>query len=237
MSERSQRIILWWGIAFAAIYGAALLFLLHMVPPPSPTRSPQSVADFYNDHHDSIRIGATIASWTSAFMVPIFAVIVIQMKREEGAKPIWTVLAAMGGAMMSIFLVLPPLFWGVAAYTDHRVDPQVTQIMHELGCLTLTTTDQYYIFAWIAIAVIALMPKAVTNSPFPRWYGYFTLWTALMFEVGALAFLPRTGVFCWRGLLVFWSPLTLFGLWIGVTSYLLFKAIRAQEEEAAATPT
>jgi hypothetical protein len=236
MSERSQRIILWWGIAFAAIYGAALLFLLHMVPPPAPTKSPTEVADFYNDHHDAIRIGATIASWTSAFMVPIFAVIVVQMKREEGAKPIWTVLTAMGGAMMSIFLVLPPLFWGVAAYTDHRVDPEVTTIMHELGCLTLTTTDQYYIFAWIGVAVIALMPKHITNSPFPRWYGYFTLWTAFMFEAGAIAFLPRTGPFCWRGLLVFWSPLTLFSLWIGVTCFLLFRAIRRQEEEAAATP-
>jgi hypothetical protein len=236
MSVGSQKVILWWGIALAAIYGAALLFLLHMVPPPDATKSSQEVAQFYSEHHDSIRVGATIASWTSAFMVPLFAVIVIQMHRQERGRPIWTVLTAMGGAMMSIFLVLPPLFWGVAAYTENRVDPEVTTLMHELGCLTLTTTDQYYIFAWVAIVVVSLAPSSATNLPFPRWYGYFTAWTAFMFEAGAFAFLPRTGPFAWDGLLVFWSPLSLFGAWIGVTCYCLLKALNRQKEEEVREP-
>ena len=230
MSEKSQRIVIWWGIAFTVIYGVCLNFLLHFLPPPDATLTSDQVAAFYSEHHDSIRVGATICSWTSAFMIPFFAVIVVQMNREEKGGRIWTVLTAMGGAMMSIFLVLPPLFWGVAAYTADRVDPEVTTLMHELGTLTLTSTDQYYIFAWIAIAVVALMPKEVTNSPFPRWYGYFTLWTAFMFEAGAIVFLPRTGPFAWDGLLVFWSPLTLFGAWIGVTCFQLLRAIKRQEE-------
>jgi hypothetical protein len=136
-----------------------------------------------------------------------------------------------GGVMMSIFLVLPPLFWGVAAFTPHR-DPQATALMHELGMLTLTTTDQYYVFMWVAIVVICFLPTSVTHSPFPRWFGYFTAWIALMFEAGAFAFLPRTGPFAWNGLLVFWSPLTLFGLWIGVMSYLLLTNLKRQREEA-----
>jgi hypothetical protein len=92
-----------------------------------------------------------IASWTSAFLIPLVAVIVVQMARVEAGRKIWTVLTAFGGAMMSIFLVLPPLFFGVAAYT--------------------------------------------------------------------------------QDLLVFWSPLTLFGLWIGVMSFLLLRAIKAQRGE------
>src|SRR5205814_10630967 len=96
----------------------------------------------------------------------------------------------------------------------------------------LVTTDQYYIFMWVAVVVIALRASTVKNSPFPRWYGYFTLWTAVMFEAGAIAFLPRTGPFAWNGLLVFWSPLSLFGAWIAVTAFLLLKAIRRQQEEA-----
>ena len=52
-----------------------------------------------------------------------------------------------------------------------------------------------------------------------------------MFEAGAIAFMPRTGPFAWNGLLVFWSPLSLFGAWISVTAYLLLKAIRRQREE------
>jgi hypothetical protein len=230
MSLGSQRALVWWAIAFTVIYGLALGLLLHMIPPPSAKLSAPEIAHWYAARHDSIRIGAVIAGWTGAFLVPLFVVIAVQMARLEDRSKVWTITAICGGAMMSIFLVLPPLFWGVAAFTPTRA-PEVTALMHELAMLTLVTTDQYYIFVWVAVAVIALRATTVRHSPFPRWYGYFTLWTALMFEAGAIAFLARTGPFAWNGLLVFWSPLSLFGAWIIVTCYLLLKAIRLQRED------
>jgi hypothetical protein len=232
MSERSQQFVVWWAIALTAIYGIALGFLLDMIPPPSAQLSAAEIGAWYADRHDQVRIGAVIASWCGAFMVPLFAVIVVQMARVERGK-LWTVLTGMGGAMMSIFLVLPPLFWGVAAYTQGR-NPEITSIMHELGMLTLTSTDQYYIFAWVAIAVVCFLPTTAKHSPFSRRYGYFTAWSAFMFEAGAIVFLPRTGPFAWNGLLVFWSPLTIFGLWITVTAVVLLRAIKAQRLDTAA---
>jgi hypothetical protein len=221
---------LWWACITAVIYGAAFLFLMHMVPPPRPTLSSNEIAAFYTEHHDSIRIGAVIASWTSAFMLPLAMVIAAQMRRQEEGR-IWTYMTITGGAMMSIFLVLPPLFWGVAAYTPTR-SPEVTSLMHELGVLTLTTTDQFYIFMWVAIVVVCFIPTTVRHSPFTRTYGYFTAWSAFMFEAGAFAFLPRTGPFSWRGLLVFWSPLTIFSVWIAVTAFVLGRALKAQRADA-----
>jgi hypothetical protein len=230
MSEQSQRILVWWGIVFALIYGVVLWVLLDMVPPPTPKLSATQIAHWYEVRHTKIRIGAVIASWTSAFMVPLSIVIAAQMSRQEKGGKVWSAMTIAAGGLMSIFLVLPPLFWGVAAFTPSRA-PQITAIMHELGMLTLVTTDQYYVFMWVAIVVICLLPTSVTHSPFPRWYGYFTAWTAIMFEAGAFAFLPRTGPFAWNGLLVFWFPLILFGLWIGVTCRLLLLALRRQREE------
>jgi hypothetical protein len=227
MSERSQTILIWWALIFAGIYGAALVFLLDMVPPPSPTLSANAIAHWYAARHTQIRIGAVIAGWTSAFMVPISIVVGVQMARQEGRGKVWSITTIVSGTLMSIFLVLPPLFWGVAAFTPHR-DPQVTSIMHELGMLTLTTTDQYYVFMWVAVVVICFIPTAVKHSPFPRWFGYLSAWIAVMFEAGAFAFLPRTGPFAWNGLLVFWFPLVLFGVWIGVMSYLLLTNIKRQ---------
>jgi hypothetical protein len=82
---------------------------------------------------------------------------------------------------LSLFLMLPPLFWGVVAYTAPRKDPEVTTLMHELATLTLTTTDQYYIFLWIGVTVIALRPatQLVKNNPFPRWWGSTSLWITI----------------------------------------------------------
>jgi hypothetical protein len=233
MSERSQTIVVWWALALTAIYGLTLGFLLHMIPPPDPVLSADQVAAWYADRHTEIRVGAVIAGWTSAFMLPLAAVIAIQMARQERGGKIWSVLTIAGGAMMSIFLVLPPLFWGVAAFTPGR-NPEITTTMHELGMLTLTTTDQYYIFMWVAIVVICFLPTNVRHSPFPRWFGYLTAWIGIMFEAGAIAFLPRTGAFAWNGLFVFWSPLTLFGVWIVAQSVLLLKALKKQRLEAEA---
>jgi hypothetical protein len=234
MSLRAQRIMIWWALAFLVIWAFVLRFLLHFLPPPSATWSADRVAQFYVEHATDIKWGATILSWTSAFMVPLCVVVAVQMSRHEKGKPVWSILTFAGGITMSIFLVLPPIFWGVAAFTPTRA-PEITNTMHELAMLTLVTTDQYYIFMWIPVVIICLTPNTVVHSPFPRWFGYFTAWAALMFEAGAIAFNTRTGPFSWNGLLVFWSPLTLFGAWIVVMSVLLFKAISKQQADEAQT--
>jgi hypothetical protein len=229
-SERSQRAILWWGIGLAVVFTLALIFLLQQVPTKNPSWSAEQVAAWYAENQGKITWGAVICGWTGAFMMPILAVLAVQMARVEGGWKVWSVLSLVSGALMSLFLALPPLFWGVAAYTAPRKDPEVTALMHELGTLTLTTTDQYYIFMWVGVTVIALRPatQLVKNNPFPRWWGYLSLWITIMFEAGAVAFVPRSGPFAWNGLLVFWSPLTLFGVWISIQSWLVFRSLRAQ---------
>lgn len=231
MSERSQTVVVWWGVVMTAIYGACLIFLFHMVPPPSPSLGADAVAAFYQEHSTSIRVGATIASWTSAFMLPLLTVCAVQIRRQEKGR-IWAALCLVGGAMMSLFLVLPPIFWGVAAWTPTR-PAETTMLMHELGMMTLVTTDQFYVFTWVAIAVMCFTVSPVKHSPFPRWFGWVTVWIAIMFEAGALAFLVRKGVFAWDGLFVFWSPLSLFGVWIIIQVVLLLRALKAQRLDRA----
>jgi hypothetical protein len=239
-SERSQRAILWWGIALGIIYIIAFIFLLQQVPTKNPAWSPEQVADWYVHNQSKIKWGAVIAGWTGAFMMPILAVVAIQMARvETGGWKIWSALSLVSGALMTLFLMLPPMFWGVAAYTAPRKNPEVTTLMHELGTLTLVTTDQFYIFLWVGVTVIALRPatQLVKNNPFPRWWGYLSLWITVMFEAGAVAFVPRSGPFAWNGLLVYWSPLTLFTVWITIQSWLVFRALRGQVADPDPAPT
>lgn len=239
-SERSQRAILWWGIGLAVVYTLSLGFLLKQIPLRDPAWSAQQVADWYVQHQGSVKWGAVISGWAGAFMMPILVVVSIQMARvETGGWKVWSALSLVSGALMSLFLALPPIFWGVAAYTAPRKDPEVTALMHELANLTLTTTDQYYIFMWIGVTVICLRPatQLVKNNPFPRWWGYLSLWITIMFEAGAVAFVPRGGPFAWNGLLVFWSPLSLFGVWITIQCWLTFRALRGQIEDPDPEPS
>lgn len=228
MSERAQKIMLWWALIFMVIYGFTLGLLMKMVPPPPATLTPIEIASFYATNGLSIKLGAAIASWTSGFTVPLSVVIAVQMARLEKGVPIWSILQFAGGILMGLFLVLPPLFWGVAAFTPDRM-PEVTALMHQLGMLTLTTTDQFYIFQMVAIGYVSLTQKVDPKSPFPRWLGYFTIWAALIFEVGALSFLFKLGPFSWNGLFVFWFPFVIFGIWVVVMSISMLQAIKRQQ--------
>lgn len=230
-SEASQRAMLWWGIVLAIVFGLSLGFLFGFIPLKDPHWTAQEVAAYYSEHNARIKWAAVISGWTGAFMLPILTVVAVQMARVEvGGAKIWSAVTVVSAGVMGLMLALPPIFWGTAAYTQDRVDPEVTTVMHELGNLTLTTTDQFYIFPWIGITVLALRPATalIPNNPFPRWWGYLSLWITLMFEAGAFAFVPRSGPLAWDGLLVFWSPLTLFGVWITIQSWLIFRALRGQ---------
>lgn len=231
MSTRAQTIMIWWGLAFMYIYGLTLWGLLDMMPPPPATMTANEVAAFYAENSLAIRVGAVIASWTSAFGVPFAVVIALQMARLEKGMPAWSVLAFAGGILMTMFLVLPPMCWGVAAFTPERA-PEITMLMHELGTLTLVTTDQYFIFQMVAMAYISLTRPASPDNPFPRWIGYFTIWAAVMFEVGALAFMPKSGAFSWNGAFIYWVPLVVYGTWVTVVSVSMLRAIGRQRSAA-----
>lgn len=232
VSSSAQRALIFWSLGMLFIFMLAFVFLIRFVPLPPATLDAAEVAAIYRENSGGIRIGAVIASWVAAFPVPLALVISVQMARLERGFPIWSVLQFAGGCLMSMFLVFPPLLWGAIAFSPDR-PAEITLALHELAALTLVTTDQYFIFQFVAIAVLCLTAIPTASSPFPRWFGYYTIWTAFMFELGAFAFIPRTGPFAWNGFFVFWIPLSIFCLWIIVTSVMLLKAIKRQSVEEA----
>lgn len=228
MSERSQIAILWWSIIFLVIFGITWLTLLGMIPPPPPRLSADEVAAFYSEHALNIKLGAVIASWTSAFMVPLTAVLAAQIARLEKGFPIWALVQFAGGILMSIFLVFPPIYWGVAAFNPERL-AEATALINQMANLTLVTTDQYFIFQMIPITYISFTCKQDEFCPFPRWLGWLNLWIALIFEVGAFAFMFQSGPFAWDGLFVFWFPFVSFFIWLTAVFICLMSALHRQK--------
>jgi hypothetical protein len=231
MSERGQRIMIWWGMIFLVIFALAYGLLIGFLPLPPATWTPDEIAGYYSAHSQRILIGAAICSWTGAFAVPLATVFAIQLARLEKGVPVWSILSFAGGILMSMFLVFPPILWGIAAYTPSRPH-EITAVIHEMANLTLATTDQFFIFQMIPITYISLTQKIDTNSPFPRWLGYFNLWVAFMFEMGVFGFVTKTGPFAWNGLFVYWFPLILFGTWLSTMSFMMLKALKRQSSNA-----
>ena len=234
MSERSQVILVWWTIVSVVVFGLAWVFLIRLMPLPEPSLSAEQVARHYAENSLSIRIGAVICSWTSAFLVPITVVVAVQLARLEKGVPVWSILYFAGGILTSIFLVLPPVLWGVAAFTPGR-PPEITLVIHEFAILAFVTTTQFFIFYMVALAVVTLGRTGDAASPFPRWFGYLTIWVALVTEVGAVGYLTKHGPFAWNGLFVFWLPFGIGFTWLAVLAILLLRGLKRQREAALAS--
>jgi hypothetical protein len=151
----------------------------------------------------------------------------VEIARNKGGIPVWSILQFGGGVMMSVFVVMPSLMWGTAAFDVGR-PAETTKLMNDFANLLLVTTDQYYIFQMIPITVLCLSKPNDPTSPFPRWLGYFNLWVALMFEAGVAGFVPKTGPFALDGLFPFWIPLVLVSVWIIVLDGVILRALKAQ---------
>jgi hypothetical protein len=232
LSLRAQVILIWWALITLVIFGVALWTMLMMVPPPSAKLSAAEIAAFYRENATQIRIGAMVTSWTSAFMVPLAIVISAQMRRLERDSHVCSMAQLIGGATMSMFLVFPPIIWGVAAFSPDR-PAEITAMLHEMGSLVLVTTDQYYMFQLFGIIYFCLTQPHDALSPFPRWLGWLTVWAGIIYEVGPLGFMFKTGPFAWDGLVVFWLPFVTFGIWLTTMSVTLLGAIKRQQLAAA----
>jgi hypothetical protein len=213
------------------VFGSSWVFLMRLMPLPSPGLSAATVAAFYAENSMSIRLGATVCSWTAGFLVPISVVASVQLSRIERGLPIWSILYFAGGILTSIFLVLPPILWGVAAFTPTR-PPDVTLVIHEMATLMFITTTQFFIFYMVALSVVVLGRGTGNASSFPRWFGYLTIWVALITEVGAVAYLTKQGPFAWNGLFTFWLPFGIGFTWLAILAVLLLRGAKLTDHDA-----
>jgi hypothetical protein len=69
---------------------------------------------------------------------------------------------------------------------------------------------------------------------FPRWVGYFNVWTAILAMPGCLVTLFKSGPFAWNGVLAFWVAAIAFGLWVNVNFWAARRAVLRQMQTNAA---
>ena len=223
-----QRILLIWMWAFSIVQGLALISLVRIFPPPSPTWTADQLAQWYQNHNTAILMAAVLLGWTSGSLIQFAVVLWFQARRVEPGAKIWSTLILVSCSIASVFIAILGLCFGAAAYTPDRA-PEITQIMHEFGVLFLVTTDQLYIGAWVALAIICFTTPDRPDNPFPRWWGWTTVWTILALEPGAVAFLFKTGPLAVDGIFAFWIPVVAFALWTSGQTVLIWRALKIQD--------
>jgi hypothetical protein len=229
-------ILLWTLPALALVWLSVFLLFPGFVPPLSPTLSAEEVAAFYRDPDNLPRIRASmiVFNWFAVGLIPLLALIVMQIRRMAHRTPIFSyaiIACAAGGP--TIFL-LANLFWLLAAFRPER-DPELTLLLNDLAWVTFASQVGFLI-AQSVILALAIYLDRQARPVFERWVAHFNLLVAALLVPGAFVGAAMTGPIAWDGLLTFWVRNAAIGAWIVVMGVVLGRAIYRQRnaEEAAA---
>jgi hypothetical protein len=230
-----ELILLWTLPALALLWLSAFLLFPAFAPPMSPGLSAEEVAAFYRDPENlpRIRYSMILFNWFSVGLIPVLALIVMQIRRMAHRTPIFSyaiIACAAGGP--TIFL-MANLFWLLAAFRPER-DPELTLLLNDLAWVTFASQVGFLI-AQSVILALAIYLDRQARPVFPRWVGHFNLVVAALLVPAAFVGAAMTGPIAWDGLLTFWVRNAAIGLWIAVMAVVLGRAIyRQRDEEAAA---
>jgi hypothetical protein len=230
MTQGIQKTMAVSGAAFVLLLFPAMI-MIGLLPPMSPMRTANEVAQFWSTNTGLKRLGIVLLLAASGLQAPFGALIAIRL-RQMGAgrySPLaYTELVGTGLAVVAI--LMPTFAFAAASYRPER-DPQITQALNDLGWLPFIMNWPPAVIQALAIGFGIL---GATHEIWPRWLGYFNVWCGFIFLAGGLVVLFKNGVFAWNGLLAFWLAAVVFGLWFLIMSWQLWVSVAASEGDSVA---
>jgi hypothetical protein len=231
-----ERVLLWTLPVLGGLWISAFLLFPGFAQPMSPAMSAQEVAAFYRDPQNlpRIRYSMILFNWFAAGLIPILALIVLQIRRMAHRTPIFSyaILACAAGGP-TIFL-MANLFWLLAAFRPER-DPELTLLLNDLAWVTFSSQVGFLIAQSVLLA-LAIHLDRQERPVFPRWVAHFNLVVAALLIPAAFAGAATTGPIAWDGLLTFWVRNVAVGAWIAVMAVVLARAIARQSAEDEVLP-
>jgi hypothetical protein len=225
-------VILLWTLPVALIlWIASFLLFPGFNPPMSPTMPAEQVAAFYRDpaHLPEIRYSMIMFNWFGVCLVPILALIVLQIRRMAHRTPIFSYAmlgCAAGGP--TLFLVAN-VCWLLAAFRPDR-SAELTQLLNDFGWITFTIVVPFLIGQSVILA-LAIYFDDKSHPVFPRWVAHFNLVVAAALVPASFVGVSLTGPLAWDGLLSFWVKNVAIAVWIVVTGVVVGQAIYRERAE------
>jgi hypothetical protein len=221
----------WCGPIFVVSFLIFWGWIGHNLPPAGPNLTATQIAAWYVAHTSGIRIGFVGAVVVICFYMPWTAVLSARLAKIEGAFPVMAFLQLIGGALTVMVVSMSAACWIAAAFRPER-DPQITQMLHDLGWLTI---DQLYActtWQMIAAAIVGLNDKS-EHPMLPRWVCWYAIWAGLTFLPASLTAFLKTGAFAWNGVASYYFPYFAWLSWFALFSWFIIKSIRREQAALA----
>lgn len=209
------------GVFFAGLICAGFF------PTLAPSLTPTQLAEIYTRHQTGILAGGLIIVIASGFCGPFLGAIFLQLRRMEGARPIGSYGQLASGIANIQFFIFPGILFVVAAY---RPDRSLDSLSALNDLAFIVTMLPWTVGAMQCVCIgWAVITHGTRSTPYPRWVGFFNIWIALGMATSSVIPFFKTGPLAWNGLIGFWIPAAVFGLWELVMGIMTLRAVNRDD--------
>lgn len=230
MTPSMQKTLAWSGALFVALFFPAML-MVGLLPPFAPSKTAAEAAEFWSTNTGLKRCGLVLMLAACGLQAPFGALLAVRIRQMEGRYTPLAYLELIGAGLAVLAIIFPIFAFSAASFRPER-NPEITQALNDLGWLPFIMNWPPAIIQTLAVG-FAIFGYHGAKQVFPRWVGYFNLWSAFIFCAGGLAVLFKDGVFAWNGLLAFWVAAVFFGAWFLVMTWQLLVTIDTTSDESA----
>lgn len=217
---------------FYTAFGLIFVLLARVMPPPRPDTDPGYIAEFFDTHSLTIKIGFAVLLLIVGGAGVSNGIVVYHMKRmSAGSVGAYIYLAGMAvGALPGCLLVA--FCFLVAVFREDR-DPELLALLYDLGLLSYVGSLGCFVTAYFGFALAIFYDR---NEIFPKWLGYVTIWQIVTEVLATPVFVSTAGPFAWNGSISFWMGTVVFGFWLMCVITFLRKAGQMQPADEAPLP-
>ncbi|UXA13682.1 hypothetical protein KXD97_07835 [Mycobacterium sp. SMC-8] len=232
MNTRGQRILLWTVPPAAALFVVAFFLFPVFSPPLSPTMTPEQVAAFFAENTTGILGVAILCNLIACSLVPLFAVIAVQISRTATSSSVFTYAYILCVGVGLTAFILADYCWGMAAFRPER-DPQLISLLNDMAWFFFIAPVGTIVVQNLCLAA-SIYLDARPDPIFPRWVAHFNIATAALLIPSAFSVLHTTGPLAWNGAVSFTLRLSVFACYIVVMFIVLVGVVNRQGDEREA---
>lgn len=191
------------GYAMTVALLVGQVALMRFVPPPSPLLSAEEIKQIFLDRQVAIRIGSLIITIGWVFWITYGVSIILFIRKMERGWPVITYGALAVKAAGYFPFMFCPLTWAVLSFRTEAYPAELILFANDYIWFL-------YLFTWPLFSVIMfLVAIAILNdhnvpSIYPRWVGYYNLWSGIFLCGAGMIVFTKEGPLAYDGLIGFW---------------------------------
>ena len=224
--------ICFWSIpVFYILFGVIFVLLGRIMPPPTPTMSTENILAFMTSPNLSLAV--VLLALSLGMYALNSGLMLTQMKRMVGVSPVlryaYIAVLGVGGLPGCLF---PGYMFALGAFRP-EYDPEILAMLYDLGFLCFVGSLGCFIIQYVVFTIAVFLDK---RGIFPKWLGYFSIWTLVTELVATPVFITQTGPYAWDGLLSFYQGTLIWVAWQTSVTICLYQAIKNQPLEELGLP-